>query len=324
GSVSGGCLEGDVVRKGWWRTEGGSPVVVTYDATANEDGGWGFGLGCDGVVDVMLERVDAPRRVDALRFLARCHEAQRRGTMATVFRSDTQAAPVGARLAVDEAGHRDASEEVRDELRDRLEATCADAFSGTAGASTRRIACGGHEVEVLIEPVVPPPRFFVFGSGHDAASVVAIAGAVGWEVVVCEPHGRGGTRERFPTADAVLVEPLPAVAARVDESDRALAVVMSHDYARDRDALAMLLASGASYVGVLGPRRRAARLLDELGMPGALDDPRLHAPVGLAIGAESPHEIALSIVAEAQSVLACGAGTSLRHRSGPIHPGASP
>lgn len=323
GSVSGGCLEGDVLRKGWWRTEGGDPVVVTYDARAGDEGGWGFGLGCDGVVDVMLERLDAPGRVDALRFLGRCHESQLRGTMATVFRSDVPRAPVGSRFAVDEAGARDAGDS-GEELREVLARSCAAAAADGTAALVQTLAFGGGRIDVLVERVLPPPRLFVLGTGHDAGPVVQIASTVGWEVFVCDARARGGARTRFAGADAVLVEPLDAIAARIDSSDRALAVVMSHDYVHDRDALAMLLASGAAYVGVLGPRRRTARMIEELGAKGAAGDPRLHAPVGLALGAESPQEIALAIVAEAQSVLARGTGASLRRTTEPIHAGASP
>ena len=318
GSVSGGCLEGDVIRKGWWRTRDGAPVVVTYDATVGEDIRWGFGLGCDGVVEVLLERLRTPGRLDPLRFMAKCHEGQRRGVLATVFRSARPDVAVGARLAVGADRESEACG-LGQGFRPALVGMCTRAFAEGATATSRRLAFDGTEIEVLVEPILPAPRLFVLGSGHDAAPVVEIARTVGWEAMICEPHGRGGTRERFPAADDVLVEPLAQIAARIEASDRPVAVVMGHNYERDRDALRMLLASCARYIGVLGPRRRTARMLTELAGGDVSRDERLHAPVGLELGAESPQEIALAIIAEVQSVLARAAASSLRLRPGPIH-----
>ena len=121
----------------------------------------------------------------------------------------------------------------------------------------------------------------------------------------------------FPEADEILAASPQEIAARADASDRAMAVVMAHDYARDRACLAALLETRVAYIGMLGPRNRTARILDDLG--GPRNDPRVHAPVGLALGAETPQEIALSIVAEAQSVLTGMSGASLREQPGSIH-----
>jgi xanthine/CO dehydrogenase XdhC/CoxF family maturation factor len=314
GSVSGGCLEGDVVKKGWWRTERG-PALVTYDARGEDGVTWGFGLGCDGVVDVLLER--APREgVDALAFVGRCFRAQARGAIATVFAGE--GAPVGARVALDARGvveQDDLDEAVGARLREECRAVLASGATAVASFGAPR-----GPVQALVESVRPPPRLFVLGTGHDAVPVVAIARASGWEVLVCEPHARFATRERFAEADDVVAGDELAIAARIDASDRALAVVMAHDYARDRASLAMALATRALYIGVLGPRRRTARMLEELRI--AAVDARVHAPVGLALGAETPQEIALAIVAEAQSVLTKTPATSLVASSGSIHAAA--
>ncbi len=109
----------------------------------------------------------------------------------------------------------------------------------------------------------------------------------------------------------------------MNASQIALAVVMNHSYERDKAALAMLLASRARYIGVLGPKRRTVRILSELGEPWRIDDPRLHAPVGLELGAETPEEIALAMISEMQSTLAHAPAVSLRTRTTPIH-AASP
>jgi len=282
GAISGGCLEGDVLRRGFWRTERG-PAVVTYDAS--EDG---IGSGCNGVIDVLLER-ESIDGIDPVAVLARCMREQRRATVVTRFEGGFHRAElVDGRLAG----------------MPELEAP--------ARAATETCVVDGALIEVL----VPPPRLFVLGAGIDAVPVLEQARAIGWEVIACAPFARPELRTRLVRADRVLIGGPDLVAHEIDASDRAAAIVMNHDYAHDRACLGAMLGSSARYIGALGPRKRTAQMLDELGMPG---DSRLHAPVGLELGAENAEEIALTIVAEVQAALSRAPGHSLRHRIGPIH-----
>jgi xanthine/CO dehydrogenase XdhC/CoxF family maturation factor len=315
GSVSGGCLEGDIVHKGFWRAEAG-PVVVTYDATHDPDGETddelraGLGLGCNGVVDVLLERAGASA-IDPLAVLDACVTQQRCAAVATVFRSSGPI-PVGARLAVTDGG-------VIGSLGDEAWTAQIAADSRAAlRARTTTVATYG-ELRVLIEVFVPPPRLHVIGAGHDAVPVVEAARAIGWQVFVCLPHARPAAHERFAHADGFVFGTPADIVRSVDASDRAAVVVMNHNYERDRAALAALASSRATYLGVLGPRHRTLRMLAELARPELERDPRLHAPVGLALGAETPEEIAVAIVAEIQSVLTRTTADRLRDRPGTIH-----
>ncbi|MGD0530447.1 MAG: XdhC family protein [Polyangiaceae bacterium] len=311
GSVSGGCLEHDVLRRGWWRTRDGGPHLVTYDARSQDELGWGLGVGCDGTVDVLLEPA-SDGGVDAIGFIGRCFEKQERGALATLFGG---AGKLGAHVAVT-AGGAVESDDLDDGAHRALAGECRLALES---GESRVVGChsAAGPLDALVEAVLPPPRLFVVGAGHDAVPVVTMAQTVGWETIVCDATGRFATRERFATADEVLALSPAEVAARVDTSDRAMAVVMAHDYERDRACLAALLATRVLYIGMLGPRRRTARMLEELGLEAM--DPRVHAPVGLAIGSETPPEIALAIVAEAQSVLTGTSGAPLRERPGAIH-----
>lgn len=268
GAISGGCLEGDVLRRGFWRTESG-PAVVTYDAS--EDG---IGSGCNGVIDVLLER-EPIGGIDPIAVLARCMREQRRTTIVTRFRGGF----------------------ARTEVVD--------------GATETHVADGA-----LFELVVPPPRLFVLGAGIDAVPVIEQARAIGWEVIACAPYARPELRTRLAGADRVLIGPPDEIAREIDASDRAAAIVMNHDYAHDRLCLGAMLGSSARYIGALGPRKRTAQMLEELGMQA---DARLHAPVGLELGADNAEEIALAIVAEVQAALARAPAHSLKHRIGPIH-----
>lgn len=322
GSVSGGCLEGDIAKQGWWRTQSGEPALVTYDSRIDDDASdedirAAFGLGCEGVVEVLLERAGTPGRIDPLAFASECVNTQRRGALVTVIHSRVPAIKVGSRVAV-----RSGAEPVADTIDDEVLriAMIADAKAAIAnGVSTcRTYNSAKGSVDVFVEAILPPPRLFVLGTGHDAVPVVQLARNLGWDVVVCADQVRVTTRERFHQADEILVGTPAELAARIDECDRAVAVVMNHNYELDREHLGMLIKTGAKYIGVLGPRTRTTRMLNEQYLV-AQDDPRLHAPIGLELGAETPHEIALAIVAEVQAVLAQVPAQKLRDRLGPIH-----
>lgn len=299
GSVSGGCLEGDVLRRGWWRTDGAGTALVTYDSSADDDDGWGIGLGCNGVVDILLERLEPTPGLDPITFFEACTRGQERGALATVFLSGAGDVPIGARLCVTSSEM--TAMGVGEPLRSRL---LADARAALEGGKSRccEYKVDGGVVHALVEAVRPPPRLFVFGTGPDAAPVASLAATLGWHVIVCEARPRVSTWARFPMADEIVAITSCDVRAVVDASERAAAVVMSHDFERDRDALALLLASRAAYIGVLGPRRRTEKMLAELGRTME-DDTRVRSPVGLAIGSETPQEIALAIAAEVQACL---------------------
>nr|HEX4312369.1 XdhC family protein [Kofleriaceae bacterium] len=330
GSVSGGCLEGDLARTAWWRADAaaGAPVVVAYDARLPSDGDGvdiadddglreelraAFGVGCDGVVEVMIEPAPPPGALDPIAFAGDCARAERRGAIATVFASADARVAAGARLA------RVAGEPVfGDALPDDVAWAITRALDAAIARGTSATVDTG-DLQVLVEALVPPPWLFVFGTGHDAVPLVAQARALGWRVATCTPQQRVFARARFLDVDELVTGSPADAAARLDRCDRAYAVVMNHDYALDRTCLGALLGSRARYIGMLGPRGRTARLLNELGRDGA-GDARIHAPVGLDLEAETPAEVALAIAAEVQAAVASvDTAASLSDRIGPIH-----
>jgi CTP:molybdopterin cytidylyltransferase MocA len=168
-------------------------------------------------------------------------------------------------------------------------------------------------VTALVETIAPPPQLFVVGTNHDAQPLVALARTMGWTVTVCDTIGRHAGR-----FDGALIGPPASIRAAVDAAHDAQVVLMTHDYDRDRDLLRELLGCRARYLGVLGPTHRTDRILRELGVDPAVRH-GLFAPVGLDLGAETPHEIALAIVAEIQATLRGARAGSLRDRSTGIH-----
>ncbi len=295
GSVSGGCLEGNLVRTGMWKTKDG-PVVVTFDSSDPDDPE--AVLGCGGVVDILLER-GGPE--DPLARAAELLARGGRGALVTAFGGGAPGFGGGA-LGTHWVVEPDRA--LPPGLPESLAPVCAAAISSGRPQHTQ---VDGHEL--LVEPVVPPIQLYVFGTGLDAVPLVESAARLGWDVHVWNGAGRYETAARFPGA-RILGPDLDAVRVQLDRSAAAVAVVMGHDTRRDRAALAMLVASRAAYIGVLGPRHRSV----DIAPPGALEDPRVHAPVGLDLGAENPAEIAVSVIAEALAAIRGTSAASLRTR----------
>ncbi|VTR91623.1 Xanthine dehydrogenase OS=Crinalium epipsammum PCC 9333 GN=Cri9333_1479 PE=4 SV=1: XdhC_CoxI: XdhC_C [Gemmata massiliana] len=316
GMVSGGCLEADVARKAWWRTSEG-PVVVRYDTGAGDDGAWAFGLGCGGVVDVLLERIVPSDPPEYLSFL-RAHIGAREG--AALVRI-VGGGSVGEWLVCDAGGC------VRHALTDTDLVADAAEVAGRAlraGRSTHaEFDTPRGRVSACVEVIRPPVSLLICGAGPDAVPVVTIAKALGWHVTVYDTRPGGNSRSRFPAADLVVSGPPEQVAIRTKLEPGSAAVIMSHNYEDDCKLLRAILPSPVGYVGALGPRRRADSLLEDLlgdgFVPTATQLARLHAPVGLDLGSETPEEIALAVVAEAKAALAGRAGGPLRDRVGHLH-----
>jgi Xanthine and CO dehydrogenases maturation factor, XdhC/CoxF family len=319
GGISGGCLERDVLQKAWWRTREGA-VVVTYDSTsADDEETWTFGLGCNGRVEVLLERLPPGGETHPIEFIAGCLASRRAGVMATVFR-DEAGTRVGQRLVQDATGIR--SDLLAGPVRDRMLAAADTALAeGTTRVS--RIDAEGRPVEVLLEVIRPPRSLVVFGTGQDAVPLVRLAVALGFHVTVVSNTSGGVPGELFRDANVQLTASPAVVAGKLVLEPGSAIVVMTHNLGHDRGYLRFALESGCSYVGVLGPRARTDRLLDELRdggfSPTEQQRAALYSPVGLNLGAEQPEEIALSILSEIQARFNDTDPQSLRLRRGPIH-----
>lgn len=323
GSVSGGCLEGDVVLRAREVLQNQRPLVVTYDTTSDDDIVFGVGLGCRGIIRVLLEPVTPePAQPDLIDFIRHCLERRERGVVATVTAaSGASGAHLGARLV------RYANGEIRTNISDGELKSFVEDHVGTVHASGQFCSLGfdlraGH-VEVFIEAIRPPAPLVVFGAGHDAIPVVRLARELGWHVTVVDHRPAYATAERFPLANEIVLWSSDELPARVRLGPDTLALVMTHNYLRDLRLLKALLPSPVRYLGLLGPRKRAEQLLEELephALPVSPDQRRrFYAPVGLDIGAEGPEAVALAVIAEMQAVIAGREPRHLRARKGSIH-----
>jgi xanthine dehydrogenase accessory factor len=320
GSISGGCLESDVCDRARSVVESGQPVVAVYDALTNDDLLWGLGLGCNGLVKVLIEPLRATS-YNPLTFIAECIDRRHSGVLATVFQTDgLLTTPMGSHLTLSAAG------KVTHTLQDAalIEQIVADAQTAARlqQSSTKQYRFPLGNASVWLELIQPPLPLIVFGAGQDAVPVVQFAKALGWHVTVVDRRTDYATRDRFPSADRVMVARPENGLDKLALDARTAAVIMTHNYFDDRQLLKFLLPSSIAYLGLLGPKHRTKQLLEDLKLDGlAVHSSPCHfyTPVGLDIGAETPEAIALAIVAEIQAVVAQRTGSMLRDRPARIH-----
>lgn len=319
GAVSGGCLERDVMRQASRVLGGDAPILRLYDST-DEDLDEGFALGCNGAVLVLVEAAGAELGAQ-FDFFADCMERRRRGVLATVFATGGhRGAHIGARLMLTAAGSAGCSGIPDAALRARLEAAAGEALQARRSA-VLRIEHEGHAVEVFVEVLEPPLQVVVFGAGHDVPPLVQFGKALGWNLAVVSAAGGYGVRQRFAAADALFVGSAEAACTALQVDDDSVVLLMSHNYPQDLRALRALLPLRPRYIGLLGPRRRAERLLEAAAEDGIDAElrARIFGPVGLDIGAETPEEVALAIVAEIRAATLGRDGRQSRLRPMPLH-----
>ena|ERR1700712_2111200 len=324
GTVSGGCLESDVSKKAWWLTASGKPSIRSYSTGEDDDeleeAELSFGLGCNGTVHILFERV-RPQTASLVVNLLREVKASGKGAaLATVIGSHNERhVSIGERVGLGPCSGLDI------QLRERwLATTIADDLQAVLEArrsATRTYDVAGAGVEVLLEYIPAPRRLVVFGAGHDASPLVGMARLQGWHITLIDARPHFARAQRFPDADRVLaapLEPMPDLAAMVED---AAVVVMTHSLSQDRHWLGQVLQCTPRYIGQLGPRSRTERLLDEL--PAQLIEGEafnhLHFPVGLDVGGDSPDSVALSILSEINAVFNGRSGAMLKHRQASIH-----
>jgi xanthine dehydrogenase accessory factor len=297
GLLSGGCLEDDVALHAPKVFDGGAPLLLGYDLRADGDDLWGLGIGCNGAVEVFVEGLDPEH---PLRQSARWLLDGRSVSSALVL----DGPDAGRRLL------RSADGRTAGSLPDAVLAAVPDP-EGPALAEDAALA--GRRV--YRERRRPPAVLAVFGATDDVVPVVHLAAEAGLRVFVVDHRQGLAAAARFPEAEGfwhVREEDLDAglAAARFDA-----AVVMTHNLARDAAILRHLAGRDLAYAGLLGPWARAERVLRRAGAAPA----SLHAPVGLDLGAESPEEIALSIVAEVVAALRGRPAGFLSGRRGALH-----
>lgn len=316
GSISGGCLEGDALRKARQVMHTREPITVTYDTREESNQNLGIGLGCNGVIDVLIEPVvpDGHNPIQLFEELTTKNEPR---LIATVFHGSMIAekvimAPDGSLM----------SWLPDHELTDRIKSDLLLVYERRK-TETRKYESAAYDVEVFLELVAPNIKLMIFGAGFDARPVSQFAKMLGWDVEVTDECVAHIAPVFFPDADKLSLCDRKFIDRDFQITPYTACVLMSHNYEYDRDVLKKLLDSQTPYIGILGPRKRFDKMLSEFKEDGIeLGSDRMdtiHSPIGLDIGAETPDEIALSIVSEIKSRFSSRSGGFLKYRRGPIH-----
>jgi xanthine dehydrogenase accessory factor len=317
GSISGGCLEGDALRKARQVMVDNKPITVTYDTNEDSNQNLGIGLGCNGIIDVLIEPVDATVETNPVALFTSLVNTRQPVALATVF-----AGPecVGEKMLISNGiiESRLSNTSLNHDIEKRL-SMLFESHQSHAETFTDM----GETYDVFLELVQPGFSLIIFGGGFDARPVSQLAKSLGWEVQVTDECAAHIAPLFFPTADKLSLCQRQFIDRDFDITPYTACVLMSHNYEYDRDVLKKLVNTQAPYIGILGPRKRFDKMLTEFSRDGIkLSDEqlgRVHSPIGLDIGAEAPDEIAVAIVSEIQARFANREGGFLRNRDGSIH-----
>lgn len=312
GTVSGGCLEADVLERANRVLQTGAAEVFTYDTTGHDDSVFSLNMGCRGVIRILLERP----KPEFISFFSRLYNSRRSGLVATLISTKRYGFNIGARLML--AGDKLVSCDFNPELTENLLPVSLSVLQ-----EKKSKLLENDFGEFFLEYISASVPIVIFGAGADAVPVAETAKNLGWYVTIVDHRAAFANKERFPPADRIILTRPENLGDHLTIDENTVTVVMSHNYEHDKNTLRFLLNSPARYIGALGPKRRTENILRELEETGETfsEDQlnKLYAPIGLDIGADTPESIALAIIAEIKSILSDRNGGFLRRREGSIY-----
>jgi len=319
GAISGGCLEGDALRKAQQVMFRRQSMLVTYDTTDDDDAKLGVGLGCNGIIHILIEPIITDNPNHPVQLLKDWLVQRQNAVLVTLFSlGDRKGVQPGTSLLLTESGARKHEGFEGSSWYDAMLADAEDALRTTT-PSTRQY----EQYTAFVEVLKPPPSLLIFGAGNDAIPLTAMAAVLGWDTTVVDGRPNYASLQRFPLATRVIVSKPDQALKNVTIDARTAAILMTHNYVYDLAMLQQLLPLQLPYIGSLGPKKKLDRMLEELRSSGVEVPPeqleKVYGPTGLDIGAEGAEEIALSIFSEIQAVFAGAAGTPLRDKQAPIH-----
>ena len=321
GAISGGCLEGDALRKALLVMTEKRSRLVTYDTMDDDDAKFGVGLGCNGIIQVLIEPIDISNPDNPIQYLKKVNEKRQMVALVTLFSLQDRKDPqYGTCLLLKEDG--DLVQHVP-VLKDFLLADANEALINK-NSSFKNYTSDDHNITAFIEIIKPPVSIIIIGAGNDVVPVVNMADILGWETTVVDGRANYAKQERFVSACQVLIAKPENVLEQIAIDEHTVFLLMTHNYNYDMSMLRQLLGKNVTYIGMLGPKKKRERMLNELKDEGLNFTEQqlsvLHSPVGLDIGAETSEEIALSILAEIKAMFANKDVQSLRKIKEVIHP----
>lgn len=324
GAISGGCLEGDALKKAQMVIFSEKSMLVTYDTTDDDDAKFGIGLGCNGIIHILIEPIVPELENNPIALFKRCLENRAEKVLITIFNTkEKRATQIGTCLLF--SGQQFFQNPGANQIN--------ESFQSFASNKAKEVLEKKQSLIIPIDPQSPlqafvefvpaPIKLILIGAGNDVLPLTRLADVMGWEMVLADGRSDYATPARFPMVAQLLVGKAQDVLTQLNTDQRTAMVLMTHNFDYDLEIMKGLFPYSLPYLGVLGPRKKLEKLIENLEKSGIqLEEAqlqRIYGPMGLNVGAESPEEIALSIVSEIMTVLSGQHPTHLRNRQGPIH-----
>jgi xanthine dehydrogenase accessory factor len=317
GAISGGCLEGDALRKALLSIHQQQNKLITYNTSNEDDSEVGLQLGCNGIVHILFEYIDDAVENNPIQLLQQLEFERKDAVVATVFSLKRQAAQQGTLLFYRENETpiyaNNTALNILEDVKQAL----------NIKATVVRQLHDEQENEVLADYINPPVSLVIVGAGNDVQPLVKMTSLLGWEITIGEGRATHATKKRFPEAKNVFVVKPEQLLENISIDAQTYFVLITHNYKYDLAVLKLLVQTNCNYIGILGPKTKLNRMLDDLNSEGIqLTEEKLttiYGPVGLDLGAETAEEIALSIVAEIKAVMSGKQGVSLKYKTEKIH-----
>jgi len=322
GAISGGCLEGDAMRKALHSLHQGKNKLITYDTSDEEDAIIGAQLGCNGIIQVLFEPIDQENESNPIELLRKVVAHKQPLVIVTLFNLDKSLEQTGTSMVIDQqlkSIFYNETEKYIDPIKRDARLIFEQQHNYFSIYKN-----DGKDIYAFLEYYLPPVKLVLIGAGNDAQVLASMADVLGWEIAVVDGRPTHANTTRFVSACQVVVSKPETLLENISIDERTVFVLISHNYNYDLAVLKILLQyPEIPYIGILGPKKKYQRMFIDLNAEGislsAGQEEKIFAPIGLHLGAETPAEIALSVLAEIQMVLTGANGASLRTRKGSIH-----
>ena len=321
GAISGGCLEGDALRKARLAMAQQQPMLVTYDTMDDDDATLGVGLGCNGIIHILIEPIHAHKPDNPITLIEQILSKRQNGVFVTLFSLTNRAALQPGTCYMLTATQHNSTGLLSPPLKNTIAQDAALVLK--QNRSETKTYFTDVEYTGFVELIKPAISLIIVGAGNDAIPLTQMAAVLGWETMVIDGRPNYANTARFPLATRILVANAGQVCPQLDIDENTAMVLMTHNYNYEFALLQQVLKLNLSYLGILGPKKKLDRLLTELEENGtAITQQHLkniYGPVGLDIGSDGPEEIALAITAEIKAVLSQRNGLSLKYKVTGIH-----
>ena len=322
GAISGGCLEGDAMRKALHVINEQVPALVTYDTMDEDDATIGIGLGCNGIIKILIEPIDYESINHPIELLEKVVSKRQNAVITTFFTLQHKKQPnAGTLLFIDEKSEIIGNNFV--DIQSDLLKIESQSVRKLAKNTWINLEVNGEKMTAFLEFVPPAISLVIVGAGNDVFPLVEMADVLGWDTTVIDGRANYAKRERFAKACDVLIAKPEEVVKNIKIDNFTFFALMTHNYNYDKALLYELCQHNARYIAMLGPKKKLERMLLEYNDEARpLIDAQLatiHSPAGLDIGAETSEEIALSILAEIKAFIGKKHGTSLKDKKAGIH-----